>query len=502
MAHTAVDGSYSGTGTFAASAQTGDELKSSKTSVSGSPQGSQSVAQSHGGREQAQTQVSMGLDGSGTSAISTSQGLVYGTNTQVQAGLAGGIADAQSRGPGATASQAQIGFLPRNQDQPNPYRGGGTATSQSGPLTGSSTAEIEGSYRYGISYKGAAQAASGRPLPQSTMRLQAMKAFNESQSVEEQYTRETNSSSSVIDGKGSSSTGRTLTEQEVEMLARQTAAHSIVFNETLTISTLNETVTFDSTNTEVRPPTGSPNSSPATPTATDDDSSKEPNSLRGDTTFTPPHQQQASTPAPVAGGGGVEDFDEYEDYEDEEETEFDDGHQQGQRPPKYVDGAPRLPERGDLFSSRPTPKAEMESIPQQQQNAVKDTVKDATKAKGGGKKGKAGKRNMMRQGGRRSNNRSLVRSGDTVSGPVPEGFVSVTKSVTGQLPAGAGANSPGAVTAGGDAGDPKTFSHTYFTAASACGFFSYSCNEVSGAMGKTNICKPGTTPTKMDGTPC
>lgn len=499
-----MDGSYSGTGTFAASAQTGDELKSSKTSVSGSPQGSLSVAQSHGGREQAQTQVSMGLDGSGTSAISTSQGLVYGTNTQVQAGLAGGVADAQSRGPGATASQAQIGFLPRNQDQPNPYRGGGTATSQSGPLTGSSTAEIEGSYRYGISYKGAAQAASGRPLPQSTMRLQAMKAFNESQSVEEQYRQENNSSSSASEGGSSSGASRTLTEQEVEMLARQTAGHHIVFNETLTISTLNETVTFDSTNREVLPTAAPSTPSPAIPTATgsDDDSSKEPNSLRGDTTFTPP-RQQASTPAPV-GGGGVEDFDEYEDYEDEEETEFDDNHQQGQRPPKYLDGAPRLPERGDLFSARPAPKAEMESIPQQTsvKDSVKDAVKDAVKGKVAAKKGK-GKKNLLRQGGRRSNNRSLVRSGDTVSGPVPEGYISVTKSVTGQLPAGgAAAPGPGTATVGGEAGDPKTFSHTYFTAASACGFFSYSCNEVSGAMGKTNICKPGTTPTKTDGTPC
>lgn len=89
----------------------------------------------------------MGADGSGTSAISTSQGITYNTNTQVQAGLAGGMADAQSRGPGATASQAQIGFLPRNADQPTPYRGGGVAVSQSGPQSGLSTAEIEGSYR-------------------------------------------------------------------------------------------------------------------------------------------------------------------------------------------------------------------------------------------------------------------------------------------------------------------------------------------------------------------
>ena len=105
-----------------------------------------------------------------------------------------------------------------------------------------------------------------------------------------------------------------------------------------------------------------------------------------------------------------------------------------------------------------------------------------------------------RKGGKVSN-RALVRSGDTVSGPVPEGFISVTKSVTGQLPAAASAPAADPGSVGSAVGDPKTFSHTYYTAASACGFFSYSCNEVSGALGKTNICKPNT-PTKMDGTPC
>lgn len=110
--------------------------------------------------------------------------------------------------------------------------------------------------RYGIAYKGAAQAASGRPLPQSTMRLQAMKALNESQTVDEQYRIE-NNTSGASGGAGSIGTIRTagasLTEHDVEMLARQTAGHHIVFNETLTISTRNETVTFDSTNREVSP---------------------------------------------------------------------------------------------------------------------------------------------------------------------------------------------------------------------------------------------------------
>ena len=135
-------------------------------------------------------------------------------------------------------------------------------------------------------------------------------------------------------------------------------------------------------------------------------------------------------------------------------------------------------------------------MPQDQTGLI--PVKGQQQVKGKAKKGKG--KNMLRHGGRRkdgkvASNRALVRSGDTVSGPVPDGYISVTKSVTGQLPAGE-VGGPGAAN-----GDPKTFSHTYYTAASACGFFSYSCNEVAGALGKANICKPST-PTKPDGTPC
>ena len=230
-----------------------------------------------------------------------------------------------------------------------------------------------------------------------------MKALNESLSVEEQYQHESNAS---------------LLQQEV--LARQTApavnaGHHIVFNETLTISTLNETVTFDSTNREVggpvapssggsRPapavaPAPASTASPAAGGGSGEDSSEEPNSLRGDTTFTPP-RQQASTPASTS-AGGPEDFDEYEDYEDEEETEFDDHHQQGQRPPKYQDG---LPERGDLFSAR-APKSETEPVPQGQDSALGGAAglqgqQRAVKGKPT-KKGKGGKKNMLRNASRR-----------------------------------------------------------------------------------------------------
>lgn len=45
--------------------------------------------------------------------------------------------------------------------QSTPFRGGGTASAQSGRSTGQSQSQIQGRFNYGISYTGAAQAASG-----------------------------------------------------------------------------------------------------------------------------------------------------------------------------------------------------------------------------------------------------------------------------------------------------------------------------------------------------
>lgn len=80
------------------------------------------------------------------------------------------MADAQANGEGQTSSQAQIGFQPYVSDRKEnpaqerrdkPFRGGGTASAQSGTFRGQSQSQLQGSFHYGITYTGAAQAGSG-----------------------------------------------------------------------------------------------------------------------------------------------------------------------------------------------------------------------------------------------------------------------------------------------------------------------------------------------------
>lgn len=99
---------------------------------------------------------------------------------KVQANEKGGLADAQSSGPGQTSSQAQIGFSPQsdNADGSNSvFNGGGQASSQSGAYSGQSQSQIQGKFRYGISYHGAAQAASGTKEQVDVYRQQNKELF-------------------------------------------------------------------------------------------------------------------------------------------------------------------------------------------------------------------------------------------------------------------------------------------------------------------------------------
>lgn len=63
----------------------------------------------------------------------------------------------------------------------------------------------------------------------------------------------------------------------------------------------------------------------------------------------------------------------------------------------------------------------------------------------------------------------------------PDTFVTVTKSVTGTLDSSKDAPS-----------DDKKFSSTYYTKSSTCGYFTFSCNVVYGANGRSKICRPKT----------
>lgn len=61
----------------------------------------------------------------------------------------------------------------------------------------------------------------------------------------------------------------------------------------------------------------------------------------------------------------------------------------------------------------------------------------------------------------------------------PDSYVTVTKSVTGSMDNSK--NPPH---------DNKNFQSTYYTKSSTCGYFTFSCNIVYGANGRSKICRP------------
>lgn len=68
---------------------------------------------------------------------------------------------------------------------------------------------------------------------------------------------------------------------------------------------------------------------------------------------------------------------------------------------------------------------------------------------------------------------------DIRKSPPPDSFVTVTKSVTGSLD-----------TSKDPPKENKNFQSTYFTKSSTCGYFTFSCNIVYGANGRSRVCRP------------
>lgn len=166
-AQSQITGSYTGSGSFSAQAQTIDANRGAQSQISVGKDGATSNAQGKAGRGQSQAQLQLASETGATVAEAQSGGWNHGTNTQVQASSQGGLADAQANGPGSTSSQAQIGFQPHKEGvveddkSDSPFYGGGTASAQSGNYAGQSQTQIQGKFKYGISYNGAAQAGSG-----------------------------------------------------------------------------------------------------------------------------------------------------------------------------------------------------------------------------------------------------------------------------------------------------------------------------------------------------
>lgn len=165
-AQTHVHGAYTGSGSFSAQAEISGENKAANSEVAGDKKGASSQAQGSGRNNKSQANVQLGSETGSVLTGSQSEGVMHSSNTQVQGSVKGGMADAQARGPGSTSSQAQIGFTPYkegdtlNEQQAAPFIGGGTAQAQSSGRTGSSQSQLRGSFKYGITYNGAAQAGA------------------------------------------------------------------------------------------------------------------------------------------------------------------------------------------------------------------------------------------------------------------------------------------------------------------------------------------------------
>lgn len=166
-AKTQVSGTYAGSGTFSAQAEISDESKGAQSEVSGGKHGATSVAQGFSRNSKSQANVNLGSETGALTSGAQSDGKMHSSNTQVQGGVKGGSAEAQARGPGSTSSQAQIGFTPyKDSDKSqhdlfkSPFVGAGKASSHSTGRIGESQSQLEGIFKYGIKYTGAAQAGS------------------------------------------------------------------------------------------------------------------------------------------------------------------------------------------------------------------------------------------------------------------------------------------------------------------------------------------------------
>lgn len=165
-AQTNVQGTYTGSGSFSAQADISDENKGAHSEVEGGKHGAKSNAQGKGRNNLSQASVQLGSETGALQTMAETKGNIHSSNSNVQGSVKGGMADAQARGPGSTSSQAQIGFTPYNEKDKShellktPFVGKGVASAQSSGRSGQSQSNLDGTFKYGIKYSGAAQSGA------------------------------------------------------------------------------------------------------------------------------------------------------------------------------------------------------------------------------------------------------------------------------------------------------------------------------------------------------
>nr|KAF7434379.1 hypothetical protein H0235_002570 [Vespula pensylvanica] len=504
-AQSQVSGIYSGSASFSAQAGTSDINRSAQAEISGGKDGAVSNAEGVGGRGKSQAQVQLNSDSGATSTGAQSSGWNHGTTSQVQASSKGGMADAQANGEGSTSSQAQIGFQPylKNDNKVEkhslPFRGGGTASAQSGTHRGQSQSQLQGSFQYGITYTGAAQAGSGSGAAASR------KPFNFN-----------------------------LTNPEIYRSYKPSNIPSIFKNDATEVTNVPSDADFS----RIQAQRGLQTSSSSRQTVVSGVSKE-----KVETSINKKEQSMDNKHAaaePVYGEEEYEDQYEDEDYDSpvgqnpppnletfSSNKKLEDQHQSqmiqignANRYDVRVTQDSNIAQGGDKL--QPGQSLPGYTIPPGFRGRVLSIAGDDTVAKGDGKAQSQTVALIPAQPNTTLENKSLVsetrslhnnyprftgtptskNNGDHLNTPtrsssnsfltrdldksIRPSYYTVTNSVAGKID--------------DNKSSQKKYEHRYYTKSSTCGYFTFSCNIVYGSNGRTKICKPKV-PTYPDGTP-
>ncbi|XP_018392565.1 PREDICTED: collagen alpha-1(II) chain-like [Cyphomyrmex costatus] len=511
-AQSQVMGTYSDSGTFSAQAGTSDANKSAQTEISGGKEGATSNAQGVAGYGKSQAQVQLDSDSGATSTGAQSSGWNHGTNSQVQASSKGGMADAQANGEGSTSSQAQIGFQPylKSEDEnvekhESPFRGSGTASAQSGTHRGQSQSQLQGSFQYGITYTGAAQAGSGSGAASSRKPFnftdsELFKPFKPAPSPK----RPTNINSVQSSPSINSNNNR---QDENKQNREQGLQNSSTSRQTVVLASKNN---LDNTDKKKMLSTEKPRTDETAYDEYDDDYTDEDDYPTGSKltikekfseTFpgtNPSHQklnksiQQQSRSQSQTIQVAKENQYNIHVKQDSNIPRTDDTLQPGQSVSGYT-----IPPgfRGRVMSASGT-----ETVAQGDGKSQSQTVSLVPKDLNNTKSSLVTETRSLRTNHNRYIDRPMWKnqepsvnqniSFDKRAKPTPAvaakpSYYTVTNSFAGKMN---GSN------------EPRKYEHRYYTKSSTCGYFTFSCNVVYGSNGRTKICKPKV-PTYPDGTP-
>nr|XP_012228200.1 PREDICTED: uncharacterized protein LOC105675546 isoform X1 [Linepithema humile] len=519
-AQSQVTGTYSGSGSFSAQAGTSDVNKSVQTEISGDKDGAASNAQGVAGHGKSQAQVQLNSDSGATSTDAQSSGWNHGTNSQVQASSKGGMADAQANGEGSTSSQAQIGFQPylkdedeRLEKQATPFRGSGTATAQSGTHRGQSQSQLQGSFQYGITYSGAAQAGSGsgaassrKPFNFSIADTELFKPFKPDPAVRKPV---------HIDSGGQSNPSASPNYENRQGNRDQGFQSSSTSRQTVIVSSKDN---LDDTSGKKVLATEKPRADDATYEDYDDEYTDEDDYSTANPRLTIQEKFSSNFPAPGSDHQKPSKTVQQQSRSQSQTIQIAKGNQYD----VHVSQDSSAPRTGDIlqpgqsvsgytippgFRGRVTSTAGTETIAQGDGGSQSQTVslvpKDLNSTKSPGTETRSLQTNHERYVGRHAssskNQEPSANQGSSVNQnvspvkhtrPTPAvaikpSYYTVTNSFAGKMN---GNN------------EPRKYEHRYYTKSSTCGYFTFSCNVVYGSNGRTKICKPKV-PTYPDGTP-